>query len=56
MDYRNAGWQALRFGGFASEGLLMLDLAVKEWVGLLAYRLAGYTPDWLPAPEAGPSL
>lgn len=57
VDYRTAGWTALRFGGFASEGLLILDLAVKEWIGLAAYRLAGYTPDWLPEPDSagGPS-
>lgn len=57
VDYRTAGWTPLRFGGFASEGLLILDLAVKEWIGLLAYRLAGYTDSWLPGPDptGGPS-
>ena len=53
VDYRTAGWKGLRFGGFASEGLLILDLAVKEWIGLVAYRLAGYTDAWLPGPDAG---
>jgi uncharacterized SAM-binding protein YcdF (DUF218 family) len=53
VDYRTRGWSdGLRFNGFASDGLLQLDLAVKEWIGLVAYRLAGYTSDWLPAPEA----
>ena len=32
--------------------LLQLDLGVKEWIGLFVYRWAGYTPDWLPGPEA----
>ncbi len=53
VDYRTRGWgDATRFNGFASEGLLQLDLAVKEWIGLVVYRWSGYTPDWLPGPEA----
>lgn len=52
VDYRTRGWSdATRPHGFASDGLLQLDLAVKEWIGLTVYRLAGYTPDWLPGPE-----
>ncbi|MCJ2058885.1 YdcF family protein [Methylobacterium sp. J-048] len=52
VDYRTRGWvDVTRFKGFASDGLLQLDLAVKEWIGLVVYRLAGYTPDWLPGPE-----
>ncbi|MDP4026177.1 YdcF family protein [Methylobacterium sp. NEAU 140] len=53
VDYGTRGWRDVtRLHGFSSDGLLQLDLAVKEWVGLIAYRLAGYTPDWLPGPEA----
>lgn len=52
VDYRTRGWgDAARVNGFASDGLLQLDLAMKEWIGLAVYRLAGYTPDWLPGPE-----
>ncbi|MGH1572252.1 YdcF family protein [Methylobacterium sp. P31] len=52
VDYRTRGWGDLaRFNGFASDGLLQLDLAVKEWLGLLAYRWSGYTSDLLPGPE-----
>jgi uncharacterized SAM-binding protein YcdF (DUF218 family) len=52
VDYRTRGWGDLtRFNGFASDGLLQLDLGVKEWIGLAVYRWAGYTPDWLPGPE-----
>lgn len=55
VDYRTRGWgDVLRFNGFASDGLLQLDLAMKEWIGLVAYRWAGYTPDLLPGPESGP--
>lgn len=52
IDYRTRGWRDLaRFNGFASDGLLQLDLATKEWIGLVVYRLAGYIPDWLPGPD-----
>jgi len=51
VDYRTRGWGDLtRFNGFASDGLLQLDLAVKEWIGLAVYRWAGYTPDVFPGP------
>lgn len=53
VDYRTRGWgDLLHFESFASDGLLQLDLAVKEWLGLVVYRWVGYTPDWLPGPEA----
>ncbi|SFG49602.1 YdcF family protein [Methylobacterium gossipiicola] len=52
VDYRTAGpADAVRLNGFASDGLTLLDLTTKEWVGLLAYRLAGYTEAWLPSPQ-----
>jgi len=31
-------------------GMQITDLAVKEWVGLIVYRIAGYTPELLPGP------
>src|SRR5918995_1590390 len=39
-----------RFFAFASEGLRRLDVAVKEWAGLLAYRAAGRTGELFPGP------
>ncbi len=33
-----------------SLGLTMVDLAAKEWVGLVAYRLAGRTDALFPGP------
>ncbi len=55
VDYRTRGWGSLPLiRGFASDGLLQLDLAAKEWIGLVAYRLAGYIPDWLPGPDSPP--
>jgi uncharacterized SAM-binding protein YcdF (DUF218 family) len=51
VDYRTAGpGDATRLNSFTSDGLLEFDLAVKEWIGLVAYRLVGYTDDWMPAP------
>ncbi len=51
VDYRTEG-DASDFGPFRHmfNGMQLTDLAVKEWVGLVAYRLAGYTPELLPRP------
>jgi uncharacterized SAM-binding protein YcdF (DUF218 family) len=54
VDYRTRGPQdAARFFPFVANGLRRLDLATKEWIGLLAYRLAGYTDALFPAPDPG---
>ncbi len=51
VDYRTGGPQAaFRFQTFASDGLYQFDISVKEWVGLIAYKLAGYIDDWMPKP------
>lgn len=34
-----------------SHGLMLTDLAVKEWIGLFVYRLVGYTDSLLPGPR-----
>lgn len=53
VDYRTGGWNDVwRINGFASEGLSLLDVIAKEWFGLVAYRLVGYTDALLPAPQA----
>ncbi len=50
-DYRTAGRQDLFIlMPRASFGLTMVDIAAKEWVGLLAYRLFGRTDALFPAP------
>jgi hypothetical protein len=33
-----------------SSGLLTLDTAMKEWIGLLVYRATGKTDELFPAP------
>jgi uncharacterized SAM-binding protein YcdF (DUF218 family) len=49
VDYRTSGWKDLRsIFTQPSDGLRQLDLALKEWLGLLAYRLSGRTDQLLP--------
>lgn len=40
----------LRVSGRAPRGLMIADDGFKEWVGLVAYRLMGYTDALFPAP------
>jgi uncharacterized SAM-binding protein YcdF (DUF218 family) len=49
VDYRVA-YDRPRFSREAAGGLFLLDLAVREWIGLVAYRLTGKTDALLPAP------
>jgi len=51
VDFRTRGPQdRWRTFTFASEGLRRLDIAAKEWAGLVGYWLAGYTSELLPGP------
>jgi uncharacterized SAM-binding protein YcdF (DUF218 family) len=54
VDYRTragAGlWQPMQS---ITIGLMASDLAVHEWIGLLAYRLTGRTKEVFPAPAPG---
>jgi len=52
VDWRLGGQaDLLTFSAFALEGLQHTDLAVHEWIGLLAYRLTGKTSRLLPGPD-----
>ncbi|RIA55988.1 YdcF family protein [Dichotomicrobium thermohalophilum] len=52
VDYRTSGEDDLwRFFPRASEGLRRVDLAAKEWAGLLAYSITGRTSTFLPGPR-----
>lgn len=50
VDYRNGPTTDWFGGRTAAEGLTMTDMAVREWIGLIAYRFAGYTDALLPRP------
>lgn len=52
VDYRPAGAQSLmRPFAFVSEGLRRTDVAAKEWIGLLAYRVSGQSDELFPGPH-----
>jgi uncharacterized SAM-binding protein YcdF (DUF218 family) len=52
VDYRTAGpWDAARLFNSPAEGLRRLDIAVREWIGLLAYRLSGRSSALFPGPQ-----
>jgi uncharacterized SAM-binding protein YcdF (DUF218 family) len=56
VDYRTRGGADLmRPFDKVSEGLRRVDVATREWAGLLAYRLAGRTDALLPAPAVAVS-
>lgn len=41
----------LKFYVTANDGLQLVDIGVREWLGLIAYRIAGHTDALLPGPE-----
>lgn len=52
VDYRTAGPQdAWRLFDSPSKGLRRLEVAVHEWLGLIAYWLRGRTPSLFPGPN-----
>ncbi len=50
VDHRGLRDRPPLLGQPAAEGLDLLDIAVKEWIGLAAYRFGGYTDALFPAP------
>lgn len=52
VDYRTRGSTDIwRFFHSPSEGWRRMDLAMREWIGLLVYYLTGRTREPFPAPE-----
>jgi uncharacterized SAM-binding protein YcdF (DUF218 family) len=43
-------WTLWAPSAVASEGLAQVDIAVREWMGLAAYRISGKTSELLPGP------
>ena len=44
-------WHDLRRLPWPLTGLQVSDEAAKEWIGLVAYRLAGHSDELFPAPR-----
>jgi uncharacterized SAM-binding protein YcdF (DUF218 family) len=52
VDWRMGGrGDLLRFSPYFMSGLGRIDLASREWMGLIAYRITGKTSDFLPGPD-----
>lgn len=53
VDWRVGGRGDLKtFSNVAVEGLARTDLAIREWIGLIAYRATGRIDELLPGPVA----
>jgi len=53
VDYRTRGAEDLtRMFGSISSGLMRMDLGAEEWIGLVAFRVAGRTDALFPGPKA----
>jgi uncharacterized SAM-binding protein YcdF (DUF218 family) len=51
VDYRSEGGpRDWRPNANLPGGLRLFDVALHEWIGLVAYRLSGRIDDWFPAP------
>ena len=52
VDWRTGDTSSLlSFSAVATDGLLKTDIAIREWIGLVAYRITGKTDDLLPGPS-----
>jgi uncharacterized SAM-binding protein YcdF (DUF218 family) len=52
VDWRSGGPDdLLAFSAFALDGLQRTEIAVREYLGLAAYRIAGRTGELFPGPN-----
>lgn len=51
VDWRASQSRAFSFSSIALNGLERTELAMREWIGLTAYRLTGKTDQFLPGPD-----
>jgi uncharacterized SAM-binding protein YcdF (DUF218 family) len=53
VGLRTHGWRDLWLpSDTATDNLRRLDIAVHEWLGLIVYRLSGYSDDWFAGPQS----
>lgn len=53
VDYQTAGLGRLDVGFRPLKGLSSLNDALREWIGLIVYRVLGRTPSLVPSPQSG---
>ena len=51
VDRRTSRSEVWQFSPVATVGLDRTDVAMREWIGLVAHRLTGKIDDFLPGPE-----
>ena len=52
VDWRVGGRaDLLKFGGVSVDGLVRVDIGIREWMGLVAYRIAGKSSEFFPGPH-----
>jgi uncharacterized SAM-binding protein YcdF (DUF218 family) len=51
VDWRASKSSAFSFSSVAMNGLERTDVAIREWIGLVAYRVTGKIDDFLPGPD-----
>jgi uncharacterized SAM-binding protein YcdF (DUF218 family) len=52
VDWRVGGrWDLVAFSIYSIEGLGRVEVALREWMGLIAYRISGKTDEFFPGPE-----
>jgi uncharacterized SAM-binding protein YcdF (DUF218 family) len=52
VDFRTRGWDDVMLPfGTVGDGLRRVDTAIREWVGLAAYRITGWSSALFPGPK-----
>jgi hypothetical protein len=51
VGFRTHGWRNMwKPETIAADNLRRVDVALHEWIGLIEYKLKGYSDQWFPAP------